>query len=137
MKHLLDINVFIAAIYGGHAAHAPARAWLDKIKRQGWGIPVETYLGAMRLLMNPVVMGDNVHGAAQAMDAIDAELGGAHPGRIIFATQKPSRSLPGKAQGHKQVMDLWLIQIAQQERCKLATSDAGMLTGWPDDTVKV
>ncbi|MDF9834041.1 hypothetical protein M2103_002276 [Ereboglobus sp. PH5-5] len=34
-------------------------------------------------------------------------------------------------------MDVWQVQIAKQEGCKLDTSDAGMLVDWPDDTVKV
>jgi len=29
MRHLLDNDVFLAAIYRGHVAHTRARAWLD------------------------------------------------------------------------------------------------------------
>jgi len=87
--------------------------------------------------MNPVAMGGDPRSIVRAIDAIDAALSGEHPGRIVFATQKPDRALFAKAQGHKQIMDIWQVQMAKQERCKLATSDAGTLADWPDDTVKV
>jgi len=137
MMHLLDTSVFLPAIYAGHSEHKNARAWFDKNKHQGWGISAETYLGTMRLLMNPAVMGSNILSIVQAIDAIDDTLGGEHPGRLIFASQKPNRALFAKAQGHKQVMDIWQVQMARQENYKLATSDAGTLSDWPDDTVKV
>ena len=135
--HILDTSVFLPAIYEGHSEHKNIRTWFDANESQGWGISVETYLSTMRLLMNPSVMGGNIFSIVQAIDAIDAALGGEHSGRIFFATQKPSRALFAKAQGHKQVMDIWQVQIAKQEHCKLATNDAGTLADWPDDTVKV
>ena len=42
IKYILDNDVFIAALSGGHDNHKTARAWLDKAKPQGWGIAVET-----------------------------------------------------------------------------------------------
>lgn len=135
MKYLIDNDVFFAAIYSGHAGHEAARAWLDRAKPRGWGIAVETYLAALRLLMNPGVMGRGARGATQALDAIDAELSGKHPGEIVYAAQKPSRTMLIKAQGHKQVMDFWLVQIANEKGCKLVTNDAGILGAWPDDAI--
>ena len=135
--HLLDTSVFFPALYTGHSEHQKLRAWFDANKPQGWGISAETYLSTMRLLMNPSAMGGHPRGIGQAIDAIDAALSGEHPGRLVFATQKPNRAFFAKAQGHKQVMDIWQVQIARQEHCKLVTSDAGILADWPDDTVKV
>ena len=137
MRHILDTNVFLAVIYEGHGGHKDARAWFDENRRQGWGIAVETYLSTVRLLMNPATMGGKARSVEQAFDAIEAALAGAHPGRIIFAAQKPNRALFAGAQGHKQVMDIWLVQLAKQERCKLVTMDAGILAGWPEDTVGI
>ena len=137
MTHILDTSAFFPAVYDGHPDHKNARAWLDKNRQQGWGITAETYLGTMRLLMNPAFMGSKTRDVTQAIDIVETALGGEHPGRIIFATQKPSRALFAKAQGHKQVMDIWQVQLAKQEHCKLATSDTGILADWPDDTVRV
>jgi len=77
-------------------------------------------------------MGANVQSAGAAIAAIDLELSGPHPGRIVFASEKPSTAIIGRARGHKQVMDFWLVQIARQEGCKLVTLDAGTLANWPD-----
>ena len=42
-----------------------------------------------------------------------------------------------KAGGHRQIMDIWLVQIARDSDCKLATRDSGLLKNWPEDTVPV
>lgn len=55
MRVLLDNDVFFAALVQGHPHHAVSRRWLDQIKPTGWGIASETYLAAVRLLMNPRV----------------------------------------------------------------------------------
>ncbi|RRJ94836.1 VapC toxin family PIN domain ribonuclease [Opitutaceae bacterium TAV4] len=137
MKYLLDNDAFLAAICLGHPNNKTVRAWLDQAKPSGWGIAVETYLAAVRLMMNPAVMQQHVRKVDQALDAVDAELSGKHPGRIVYASEKPNRTMLAKAQGHKQVMDIWLVQIARQEGCKLATNDAGTLVNWPADTVSI
>lgn len=137
MDCLIDNDVFLAAIASGHPNHNKARAWLDRAKPKGWGVAVETYLAALRLLMNPVIMREFVHTAEQAMNVVDAELGGAYPARLIFSREKPDRDILGRAYGHKQVMDFWLVQLARQEGCKLATIDGGTLANWPQFTTKV
>lgn len=137
MRHLIDNDVFFAAIYAGHAGHKAARKGLDAVKRQGWGIAVETYLAAMRLLMNAAVMGSGVLSAEQALEAVDGELAGKHPGRVVLAREKPSRDILIAARGHRQVMDYWLVQLARQEGARLLTNDAGTLANWPDDTSRL
>jgi predicted nucleic acid-binding protein len=131
MKHLLDNDIFLAVLISGHPSHQSARAWLDRAKSDGWGIAVETYLAAVRLLMNKAVMGPGVHTAEAAMDAIEKELSGTHPGQVVFSREKPNRAILGRARGHGQVMDFWLVQLAKQEGCRLATNDAGTLANWP------
>ncbi|MDR0352195.1 MAG: VapC toxin family PIN domain ribonuclease [Opitutaceae bacterium] len=137
MKHLVDSDVFFSAIHAGHVSHRRSRDWLDRVKPDGWGVAVETYLSAMRLLMNTSVMGKNTHTAPAAMDAIERELAGTHPGRVVFSIEKPDRAILGLASGHKQVMDFWLVQLAKQAGCSLATNDAGTLANWPGVTVGI
>lgn len=137
MSHLLDNDVFVAALYRGHVLHPRARAWLDAAKPDGWGIAAETYLAAVRLLMNPAVMGSGAFSAPDALAAVEAELAGPHPGRIVLARSKPRSDLIGRAEGHKQVMDLWLVQIARQAGCKLATHDSALAARWPEHAVRV
>lgn len=137
MKYLLDNDVFLAAIYAGHVHHRHTRKWLDAHKAAGWGIATETWLAAARLLMNPSVMGSGSLRAEEALEVIDNELKGRHPGKVVLAPRRPDRSLLNTAMGHRQIMDIWLVQIARDTGCRLATRDAGNLAHWPDDTVAV
>lgn len=131
MQYLLDNDVFFAAIYGKHTLHLVARRWLDRAKPEGWGVAAETYLAAVRLLMNPAVMKSGHLSAAEALAAVEAELAGRYPGRIVMARRKPDSAMLRQATGHKQVMDFWLTQIAAECGCKLATNDAGLAATWP------
>ena len=137
MKYLLDNDVFLAAIYRKHVGHAASRAWLDSAKPSGWGLALETYLAAVRLLMNPAVMGSGALTAREALSAVEAEMAGEHRGKLITSTRKPDRAMIEKATGHRQVMDFWLVQIARDAGAKLATRDVGTLTHWPEFTEKV
>jgi len=131
VRYLIDNDVFFAAIYRKHANHRLARKWLDRAKPEGWGIAVETYLAALRLFLNPAVMGDDVLTAATAFDVIDAELSGPHPGQIVTHSAIPQRKFMESSTGHRQIMDCWLIQLAESVGAKLATCDRGIVTHWP------
>jgi len=137
MSWLLDNDVFFAAIYGKHANHAVARRWLDRAKPAGWGIAIETYLAAIRLLMNPAVMRSAQLNAVQAIEVVETELAGRYPGRLIFAAHRPDLSLLRTAQGHRQIMDCWLVQIAGDGGLTLATMDIGLSNTWPDTVTRV
>jgi predicted nucleic acid-binding protein len=134
---LVDNDVFLNALCDHLQNHAVARVWLDTAKPAGWAIAIDTYLATVRLLMNKAVMLQYAHTAATAIAAIERELSGSHPGRVIHAAARPDPAILGRAIGHKQVMDFWLVQLARQERCKLATLDAGTLANWPNDTLRV
>jgi predicted nucleic acid-binding protein len=137
MRHLVDNDVFFAALYQGHVGHLSARRRLNAIKSAGWGIAAETYLAAIRLLMNPAIMGGGVLTAAEALDAVDLELAGEYPGRVVLAQQAPARAFLAGARGHRQVMDFWLVQIAREQGARLLTNDAGTLAHWPKDTAAI
>ena len=137
MRHLLDNDVFFAALYGKHALHATARKWLDRAKPEGWGVAAETYLAAIRLLMNPAVMKSGHLSAMQAIDAVEMELAGRYPGQIVMARSKPDPAKLRHATGHKQVMDFWLAQIAEECGCRLATNDAGLAATWPNRVLRI
>jgi len=57
---ILDNEVFFCAIYKPEPRHSLSRAFLNRIKPSGWGIAIETYLAAIRLLMNPNVTKTNL-----------------------------------------------------------------------------
>ncbi|HRI81745.1 MAG TPA: VapC toxin family PIN domain ribonuclease [Opitutaceae bacterium] len=138
MKYLLDNDVFLAAISKGHDNHKTARRWLDAVKPDGWGVAAETYLAAVRLLMNPTAMQFGHLTAAQALQAVDMELAGPqHPGQVILSRTRPDQTLLKQAKGHRQVMDFWLIQIARENGCLLATNDAGLVAAWPKLAMRI
>jgi predicted nucleic acid-binding protein len=137
VKVLLDNDVFFAALVRGHPHHAPSRRWLDHTKPTGWGIASETYLAAVRLLMNPKVLGSGALPAATAVRAVETELGGPFPGRVLVAPRRPDREMLEAAAGHREIMDIWLVQIARDTGHKLATHDQGALFRWPKDTLAV
>jgi len=134
---LLDNDLFFSALDKGHKHYGIARPWLNRAKVAGWGIAIETYLAAMRLFMNPNVMGVRKYTATNAIALVEQELAGPHPGQIVYASSKPDPAVIGRATGHKQVMDYWLVQLARQEGCKLATLDKGTLANWPSDTLRI
>jgi predicted nucleic acid-binding protein len=134
VRTLLDNDLFFSALVRGHIHHSVSRRWLDRMKPSGWGIASETYLAAVRLLMNPKVMGSAVLPAVTAVKVVEVELSGPFPGRVVLAPSRPSRTLIASTVGHREVMDAWLVQIARETGHKLATHDKGMLARWPDDT---
>lgn len=134
---MLDNDVFFAAMYGKHALHAHCRAWLDRAKPDGWAVAAETYLAAVRLLMNPLVLKSGHLTARQAVEAVEAELAGKHPGRIVRARRRPQADMLKRATGHKQVMDFWLVQLAFEHGCRLATNDAALAAAWPDAVERI
>jgi hypothetical protein len=135
--YLIDNDVFFASIYTGHANHRTSRGWMDQAKPQGWAIAMETFLAAMRLLMNPTVMGAKTLTGAMAWKVVQTECAGAYPAEYIFAQKLPDEQIFQLATGHKQVMDFWLVQLARENNLKLATRDQGLLRNWPLDTVEV
>jgi predicted nucleic acid-binding protein len=130
MKWLVDNNVLFAALDASHIGHAACRAWLDKAKPEGWGVTVETFLGVIRKLMNPVIMNGRPLKAAAAVGAVRQELSGPHAGAIITGVA-PSDAFLKKAQGHRQIMDFYLATVAFETGAKLVTNDHGILTAFP------
>ncbi len=133
MKVLLDNDVFFAAIYAGHQHHEPARTWLDREKKKGWAISTETWLAAMRLLMNPAILGTSKLNGATAWKIVKLECGGQHPVTLVYPNDPPHEKLFSNAIGHRQVMDFWLVQLAKQEKLKVVTFDRALKSHWPDD----
>lgn len=115
--------------------HLAARALLDANKPVGWAIAMETYLAAMRLLMNPAILGRGILEGILARRAVETELAGKNPGRILIGDKRPSGAIFDRATGHRQVMDFWLIQTARAHGHTLVTRDKALNRAWPDDTL--
>jgi predicted nucleic acid-binding protein len=136
MKWLVDTDVLFAAINRAHERHETSRRWLESVKGEGWGVAVETYLAAVRLLMNGQVMQGHPLGAADALKAVGAEFTGPRAGQVVMGGPPDDRFL-SKAKGHKQVMDFYLVQTAAIHRVPLATRNGGTRAAWPEHTFGV
>lgn len=136
MKWLVDTDVLFAAINTAHDRHAASRKWLESVKADGWGVAVETYLAAVRLLMNAQVMQGHALRATDALKAVRAEFTGPRAGKIVVGGP-PDEDFLRKAGGHKQVMDFYLVQTAAMYKVPLATRDGGTLAAWPAHTFEV
>jgi len=130
MKWLVDNNVFFPAIDNSHPDHVDSRLWLDQAKKDGWAVTVETFLGVIRKLMNPVIMQGGQLKAPVAVDAVCREMAAPNPGQILIGGS-PDKPLLKTAQGHRQVMDFYLAQVARDAGLKLATRDKGLLAAFP------
>lgn len=136
MKWLVDTDVLFAAINTAHDRHASSRKWLESVKADGWGVAVETYLAGVRLLMNSQVMQGHALRTPEALQAVGAEFSGARPGKIVTGGT-PDPFFIGKAGGHKQIMDFYLVQTAAKFKVPLATRDGGILAMWPRHAFRV
>lgn len=133
MKWLVDTDVFFAALNQAHENHESARAWLDAAKPDGWSVSVETFLAAVRLFMNPQVMKGSPLRVREALRIVRYELS---TGGIVMGGEPQDRYLT-KAAGHRQVMDFYLVQVAEAHSLKLATFDGGTRQAWPGATFAV
>ena len=130
MKWLLDNSVFFPVLMLSHTEHTAMCKWLDHAKRDGWGVTVETYLGGIRKLMNPRIMQGSPLRAREAIKTARTTLARLGRGQIVVGGQ-PDDSLYKKAQGHGQIMDFYLAQVARDAGMKLVTRDAGLLAVFP------
>jgi toxin-antitoxin system PIN domain toxin len=76
MAALPDVNVLLALIYGAHAQHARALAWMNAVERDGEVMLCRvSQLGLLRLLNNPVALGPDAQSGAGVWVTWDALVG--------------------------------------------------------------
>ncbi len=76
MAALPDVSVLLALIYGAHANHARALAWLNAAQRDGDLMLCRvSQLGLLRLLNNPVALGPDAQSGAGVWATWDALVG--------------------------------------------------------------
>ncbi|HEY3913215.1 MAG TPA: TA system VapC family ribonuclease toxin [Verrucomicrobiae bacterium] len=116
MRHLLDVNVLLAAIWDNHPQHSKAFAWLS-----GKNIllcPLAE-LGFLRISSNP--------------KAINAPMEKARELLKKFAEERNAEWIPDDlpalrsgAKKSEQVTDLYLAELAAKHGAKLATFDTAI-----------
>ena len=129
---LLDVNVLTALAWPAHEHHEAAHRWFAGGVDAAWATCSLTQLGFVRILSNPAFSRDALP-PAEAVALLARNL--AHRGHQFWsdALEVPAalRGVEARLQGHRQVMDAYLLALAQSNKGVFATFDrgAGALAG--------
>jgi toxin-antitoxin system PIN domain toxin len=123
MRALLDVNVLIALLDGGHIHHGLAMAWLEKEIEHGWASCPITQNGCLRILSQPSY--PNAVPVPQVAERLAEAT--KHPAHAFWADDF---SLLDEAvvdwnriMGHRQITDIYLLGVALQHRGRFVTLD--------------
>ena len=116
MKHVLDVNLLLAAIWGDHPQHASASAWLE-----GKAVAVcpLAELGFLRISTHQQAINAPMADARKLLQAFFNE-------RQVARIADDLPALESHPAGSGQVTDHYLADLAQKHGFKLATFDAGI-----------
>lgn len=130
---LLDVGVWLAAIWDGHVLHRPAAEWFDA-QDENLALCRVTQMGMLRLLSNPTVMRDDVLTRGDAWMTLDDLR--ADP-RIHMLAEPPGleqvwRALSAQNNAsHKLWTDDYLAAFAQASGLRFATIDQACAKRYP------
>ena len=133
---LLDTNVLLALAWPNHQHHAQAHRWFGAHARHGWATCALTQVGFIRLASNPAYTRDAVAPRDAATLLQQWTKHAAHHFWRSPAADAPR--LYGRAIGHQQVNDAWLVEAARRNRGRLVTLDTRLpVHAGEDDLVEV
>ena len=125
---LLDVSVLFAALHRAHKAHRTVTRWLKTIDQHAsCGL---TQIGTFRLLLTPAPMDGNPLDPTEAHETI-SDFTGVRQHQFV-ACPALSNSMVGKTNGHNAAVDDYLVQIASNAGCRLATLDRALAIRWPE-----
>ncbi len=123
MRALLDVNVLIALLDGGHIHHRRASDWLAQEINQGWASCPLTQNGCLRIMSQPsypqalplAAVAERLARATthQAHAFIPDDYSLLEAGRVSWETML----------GHRQVTDAYLLGLAIRHGCRFVTLD--------------
>lgn len=131
MSWLVDGNVLVASLIDTHVHHQRARLWFEQLTERFTTCAV-TQGTLLRMHMK---FADD-HGADAAWKALAGVE--AHPLHDYLDEDLPYRDVPyARLQGHREVTDAWIVELARRNSSKVATLDAGLVASYPDDAVLI
>ena len=125
--YLLDVNVLIALAWPLHVHHVIAHAWFERVGQQSWSTCPLTQLAFVRISSNAKIISTAVspRAAVQALGDMVALAG-----HVFWADDLAVNDLTSftsnALEGHRQVTDAYLIELAKRHKGKVATLDAGL-----------
>ena len=126
MRALLDVNVLVALLDGGHLHHRAATDWLAAHQRAGWASCPLTQNGCVRILSLANYPNPQPPGAVAARLAV-ALSGERHefwPDSLSLL--EPRRLVWEHVLGSRQVTDAYLLALAVQHGGRLVSFDRGI-----------
>ncbi|WP_395753622.1 TA system VapC family ribonuclease toxin [Prosthecobacter sp.] len=131
MIWLVDGNVLVAYAVDTHEQHQRAVSWFEKMT-DSFATCAVTQGTLLRLHM--LCAADQSASAAwNALEGFEA-----HPCHVYWSDDLPYREVPHRQiQGHRQVTDAWLVELARRNGGKVATLDQGMVATYPNDAVLI
>jgi len=118
---LLDVNVLLALTWPNHQHHRAAHAWFRREAGDGWATCALTQLAFIRLSSNPAYTPVPVTPTEAAV--VLAQLAAHRSHHYWSALAEPARVGFERALGHQQVMDAYLVSVAERHRGRLVTFD--------------
>jgi toxin-antitoxin system PIN domain toxin len=116
MKHLLDVNVLLAAIWSHHAQHLRAKAWLEG--KEVLLCPVSE-LGFLRISTNLRAFAAPMEEARRLLEHFAKDRAAGRIGADLPALD----SHPRKSE---EVTDYYLADLAAKHAARLGTFDTGI-----------
>lgn len=130
---LLDVGVWLAAVWGRHARHADARSWFDEQERALAFCRV-TQMSLLRLVSNPSIMREDVMTRSQSWNLVDRLLA---DDRVVQLDEPQSLELTWRAlsnrddTSHKLWTDDFLAAFAQAAGISIVTLDNAFARRYP------
>jgi toxin-antitoxin system PIN domain toxin len=136
--YLLDVGVWLAAVWAKHVHHPVVKMWFDQ-QSQSLVLCRVTQMSLLRLLSNPAVVGADVVSRAAAWGVVDALQADKRvtwsdePGHIepIWRTMSARDD-----NSHKLWIDDYLAAFAQAGQLTLATLDGALAKRHPSVRVE-
>jgi uncharacterized protein len=130
---LVDVGVWLAAIWGRHARHRVASEWFDN-QQDDLALCRITHMSLLRLLSNPAILGEDAVTRGDAWRIIDRLWS---DDRVLWAEEPDHLAIVFRAisaredHSHKLWTDDYLAAFAQASGASLATLDTKLKSRYP------
>jgi len=126
MRALLDVNVLVALLDGGHLHHELAMDWLAAHGHQGWASCPITQNGCLRIMSHPAY--PNAPPVRTILDRLAAATAtGLHEFWADDVSLLDDRLLDhSRILGSRQITDLYLLALAVKHGGRLVTFDTSI-----------
>jgi uncharacterized protein len=136
---LVDVGVWLAAVWGRHAHNPVAADWFGR-ETDGIAFCRVTQMALLRLLSNPAIMGEDAIERSQAWRTYDQLWADE---RVVWVDEPAELDAVWRAisarddKSHKLWTDDYLAAFAQASDAALITLDRNVLARYPSVTVEL